>query len=496
MSDVHLQYINDAYIRVKADPGILMELSEHLTYKAANYKFHPKYKARLWDGNISMVNRITGVVYAGLAKRIKKFCDREGYSVTFDDELYYDNVSRAEVEEHIASLNIPEEYVSRDYQIDSVVECLRARRRTLLSPTSSGKSFMIYLLHAWYAKKYDIKSLIIVPTTGLVDQFEGDLRDYGFTGKIHKSTKGLSKENDIDADIVITTWQSLNNGKTKMHKEWYKQFGAIFGDEAHGAKAACFINIMTNATNAPYRFGTTGTLGDEMLTQVTVEGLFGPTYQSTTTRELIDDGHATDLKIKAIVLRYPEDVRKEFNKKVIDPKTGKARKRTYKEEIDFINEYKKRTTFIKNLALSLEGNKLIFFRMRDHGDELYKAFDEASNVFYIDGTVKNREEIRKAMEEELNAILIASLGTTSTGVSIKRLHHMIAAAPLKAKIKLLQSIGRMLRQHDSKDEAYMYDIVDDLSWGNSKNYALLHFEERAKVYDAEQFEWKIYNVKL
>ena len=492
MSDVHLEYLNDAYIKIKADPGIVMELSEHLTYKAANYKYNPKYRARLWDGNISLVNRLTGIVYAGLAKRIKKFCDKEGYSVTFDDQLYYDNVSKAEVEEHIKSLNVPEQFVSRDYQLDSVVECLRSRRRTLLSPTSSGKSYMIYLIHTWYKQK----SLIIVPTTGLVDQFASDLIDYGFKGSIHTSNKGLSKDHNIDADVVITTWQSLNNGKSLVPAGWYNQFGVVFGDEAHGAKAACLIKIITSMTDTPHRFGTTGTLGDDPLTQVTVEGLFGPIYKSTTTRELIDGGHASDLKIKAIVLRYPEDVRKEFNKKVIDTKTGKARKRTYMEEIDFINSYKKRTTFIKNLALSLKGNKLIFFRMREHGLDLYKAFDNSTNVFYIDGTVKDREAIRKAMEEEENAILIGSLGTTSTGVSIKRLLHMIAAAPVKAKIKLLQAIGRMLRQHADKDEAYMYDIVDDLSWGSSKNYALTHFEERAKVYDSEQFEWKIYNVKL
>jgi hypothetical protein len=54
----------------------------------------------------------------------------------------------------------------------------------------------------------------------------------------------------------------------------------------------------------------------------------------------------------------------------------------------------------------------------------------------------------------------------------------------------------MLRQHKDKDEAYLYDIVDNLSKGVKKNFALKHFEERVKIYDQEKFDYKIYKVKL
>jgi superfamily II DNA or RNA helicase len=148
--------------------------------------------------------------------------------------------------------------------------------------------------------------------------------------------------------------------------------------------------------------------------------------------------------------------------------------------------------------LSLKGNKLVFFRLTDHGKKLYGALSDSTNAFYIDGSIsgERREEIRKAIEEEENAILVASLGTTSTGVSINKLHHMIAASPSKSKIKVLQSIGRMLRQHDEKTHATLYDIVDDISYGAKSNFTLTHFQERAKIYDHEQFDYKIYNVRL
>ena len=497
MSDsIHLEYINDAYVKVRTDPSILMELSERLTFFKENYKFDPKYKARVWDGKIRLVNRLTGVVYAGLAHTIMQFCKDNGYEFSFDDELMYDNVSVNEVKEHMESLNLPDWLEIRDYQVDAIVKCLRSRRRTLLSPTSSGKSFIIYVINEWYRKKLGTKSLIIVPTIGLVKQMQSDFESYGYTGTFNTSIDGLDKTNDHEFDTTITTWQSLDNGKKKLPKQWYNQYQVVFGDEAHGAKATTLINILSSMEKTPYRFGATGTLDNSELNKATIYGLFGAPYRTTTTRELIDDGHAAELKIKCIVMRYPEEVRKEFHKGVTVKGSTKRKYKTYQEEIDFIVNYEPRNNFIKNLTLSLEGNKLVFFRLQDHGTLLYAQFNGMANVFYIDGTVKDRETIRRAIEDEENAILLASLGTTSTGVSINRLHHMIATHPSKAKIKLLQSIGRMLRQHKDKVEAIMYDLVDDISYGSKKNFTLSHFEERADIYDAEQFEYKIYNVRL
>lgn len=487
MSDVHLKHINSVTIKVEAEPSTVMELSDQFTFYAPNYKFHPKYRSRMWDGKIRLINSLSATCYAGLAKRIKKFCDSRGYSFSFDDELYYENVSEHELKQFIKTLNLPEKYEVRDYQFDSVLKCIRSNRRTLLSPTSSGKSLMIYILMRWYQQH---KGLIIVPTIGLVNQMASDFKSYGYEGEIHLSTDGLSKEKDIPADIVITTWQSLNNGKTKMHKTWYKQFGVVFGDEAHGAKATSMIQIMSCLEECRFRFGTTGTLDGDALNEATIEGLFGPTYKAVSTKELMDQGYVSKLKIKCIILKYPDETAQ-----MVKPMK-------YHEEVDFLINCEARNKFLKNLTLSLQGNKLLFFRMIDHGKELHRIINEATdhNVFHIDGSVNatEREEIRKAIEEEQNATLVASLGTTSTGVSINRLHHMIAASPSKSKIKVLQSIGRMLRLHEEKEHsgAILYDIVDDLSYKNHQNFTLKHFAERCKIYDAELFDYEIYTTRI
>jgi hypothetical protein len=189
MADVHLKHINSVYIKIEADPGLIHEISDGFTFFAPNYRFHPKYRSRMWDGKIRLINLMTGVVYAGLAKKIKKFCEARGYTVSFDNELTYENISLTELQEFIRSLNLPADKQERDYQVQSVLKCLRSNRRTLLSPTSSGKSLMIYMITQWYKKK----TLIIVPTTGLVEQMANDFISYGYDGVIHKSTEGLNK---------------------------------------------------------------------------------------------------------------------------------------------------------------------------------------------------------------------------------------------------------------------------------------------------------------
>lgn len=481
---VHLQYINAVHCKVVADPSIVMELSDHFTFFAENYRFNPKYKARIWDGKIRLLNRMTALIYAGLARHVKKFCDDRGYEFSYDTKLQYDNVSINEINDFANTLGLPADIVPRDYQILSVTKCIRSKRRTLLSPTSSGKSLMIYMIAQWYKKK----TLIIVPTISLVNQMANDFVNYGYKGAMQLSTDGLNKSNNISEDIVITTWQSLDNGKKKMPKDWYQQFEVVVGDEAHTCKATTLVKILSQLDKCTYRFGTTGTLDDTPLNKVTIEGLFGPQYQAVTTKDLMESGHVSNLKIKCIVLKYPKDLCADMKGK------------TYQQEIDFIVNNEERTKFVKNLTLSLKGNKLLFFRVISHGKAMADSIRDstADNIFYIDGSVSgtDREAIRHAVEDEENAILIASLGTTSTGVSINKLHHMIAASPSKSKIKVLQSIGRMLRLHDTKQQAILYDIVDDLSIKSHSNFTYKHFVDRTRIYDKEQFDYKIYTVEL
>ena len=155
------------------------------------------------------------------------------------------------------------------------------------------------------------------------------------------------------------------------------------------------------------------------------------------------------------------------------------------------------------MALDQKGNTLVLYNyVEKHGKPLYDLIkgkaDEDRKVFFVSGgtDTTDREAIRNIMERMQNAIIVASLGTFSTGINIRNLHNIIFASPSKSQIRVLQSIGRGLRKSDDGKDTNLYDITDDLSWKSRKNFALLHSEERLKIYDKEKFNYKTYKVDL
>jgi len=479
---ITLRKLNDVHIKVDCDDDIAYELSEYFTFSVPGAQFSPAYKNRVWDGKIRLFSKATRMIYGGLAYYIEKFAEERNYEVEKDGNDFLDyNFSLKEAEEFIARSFLS--LAPRDYQVEAFTHAVRKKRALLLSPTASGKSLIIYLLSKYYMDKGE-KILIIVPTTSLVHQMASDFVDYGCDKNlIHKVFAG--QEKFTEEPFTITTWQSIY----KQPKIWFQQYSCVIGDEAHLFKAKSLSSIMGKLLLCPYRFGFTGTLDGTQTHKLVLEGLFGPVKKVTTTADLIEQRHLSQFQIKAIVLTYEDDIKKQ--NKGLD----------YQSEIDFINTYNARNKFITNLTLSLNQNTLLLFKIIDHGKLLYDwlwAKSGDRKVFYVDGSVDGllREDIRKAVEVEKNAIIVASLGTFSTGVNIKNLHNIIFASPSKSRIKTLQSIGRGLRLSTNKEMATLYDLVDDISWKSKKNYTLLHFLERVKMYDDEKFDYKIYNVEL
>ena len=107
-----------------------------------------------------------------------------------------------------------------------------------------------------------------------------------------------------------------------------------------------------------------------------------------------------------------------------------------------------------------------------------------------------REYIRKIINKEEDAILIASYGTCSTGINIKNIHNIIFASPSKSVVRVLQSIGRGLRTSETKDSVKLYDISDNLSHLKYKNHTLRHLDERMNIYSNENFSFKLVKINI
>lgn len=478
MTTVTITKIDEAYIKLDCDLGTLQEISDAFTFKVPGAEFMPAYKSRYWDGKIRLVNTVTRTIYAGLYSHIRRFCEERDYEVVDGSDFSQRELSVVETKKFLDSLELPDTVKPRDYQLKAFIHAVRNRRCMLLSPTASGKSLIIYMLMRYY----NARTLIIVPTVSLVHQLAGDFKSYGYGDDVHKVFSG--QEKDTEAQVTITTWQSVY----KLKKEWFRQFDVVVGDEAHLFKAKSLNAIMTNLCDTEYRFGLTGTLDGTQTHKLVLEGLFGPVYKVTTTSELMEQKHVADLKIKCLVLNYSDEDRK------------LVKDMSYQDEMDFIVTNGARNRFIKNLAISLRGNTLILFQyVEKHGKVLYELLkDEDRRVFFVHGGVEgeDREQIRHIVEKESDSIIVASYGTFSTGINIPSISNLVFASPSKSRIRNLQSIGRGLRKSDGKEVATLYDIADDLSWKSKRNHTINHFMERVKIYNEENFDYKLYNVKL
>lgn len=154
-----------------------------------------------------------------------------------------------------------------------------------------------------------------------------------------------------------------------------------------------------------------------------------------------------------------------------------------------------------NVIINKSNTLLLFQYVEKHGKILHDLISKEAvdrKVFFISGAIdgEKREEIRKIIETETDAIVVASFGTSSTGINIRNLHNVVFASPSKSRVRNLQSIGRGLRTSDQKSKATLYDIADDLTWKSKKNHTIMHFVERIKIYSEEKFIYRSYTVDL
>jgi superfamily II DNA or RNA helicase len=482
--------VNEVYLKVECENHIAKEISEFFTFFVPGFQFVPAYRNKIWDGKIRLFDLRQNRIYIGLLPYIEQFCEERDY--TWSHNFVEDEFSLYHAKKFIEELNIHargEPIEVREHQIAAFVHAMQRRRAMLLSPTASGKSLIIYLIFQQLHKYQNLKGLVIVPTTSLVEQLYSDFADYNNDSVehlVHRIYQGKDKVSS--RPLTISTWQSLY----KLPKEYFEQFDYIIGDEAHLFKAQSLTTILTSCVNAKYRIGLTGTLDGTKTHKLVLEGLFGPVKKVTTTKELIDNNQLSNFEIKCLVLKHS------------DEECLYAKDKTYQEEIEYLISHETRNKFIKNLAVSLGKNTLVLFQMVDkHGRILYDMIGNTEKigdrkVFFVYGGTEttDRENIRKIMEIENDAIVVASFGTFSTGINIRNLHNIIFAMPTKSTIRTLQSIGRGLRQNEGKDMATLYDIADDLRYKKHMNYTLRHFVERTKIYNDEQFPFKIYKIGL
>ena len=480
---------NRTTCELHSDRVTLQEVQTAFSYFAKDYKFNPLYKRGLWDGRTYLF-KVSGCLFpTGLLSRFRDWCATRGVEVEeipgehgvthpFDVDFFLEHVAKST------------DFEIMQHQLGSVEEVLVNNRRLILSPTSSGKSLIQYLVARYINKKHGKRVLIIVPNKTLVVQMREDFGEYANDGWGKEDTVHIvyaEQEIWTNHDVVVSTYQTA----VKQPPEWFEGFGAVMIDEAHGATSKSVSTILGYSTHMLYHAGFTGTLNGTHMHEMEMRARFGDVTKLVTTRELMDMGIVAQLTIHALSIKHSgEEVKA-------------APKWRYPDEIAAITKIAARNDFLVGLATSSDKNVMILFHHTAHGKELQSLIEAkiagtGKKLFYVDGNVeiKDRVPVRAHMEANDGCILLASFGTSSVGLSIKNIHCLILGHPFKDRIRVLQTIGRGLRISPTKKEILVVDVGDDFSGTRkTKNATYDHFVSRLELYQEEGFDYTVVSIE-
>jgi len=362
----------------------------------------------------------------------------------------------------------------REYQEEVIKKALKIGRGTCVLGTGAGKTLTTAALIENYFQscpdKDTFKCIVLVPDLGLVSQTYKEFIDVGTTFKMTKWT-GKTKP-DLTANVII-----CNIGIVQSqfdNNDWMKYVDLLIVDECHKIKASNKVSKIVSKIKTHNKYGFTGTLPENNLDKWSIIGKLGPVIYEKTSYELRLEDYLANVNVKILNLEYNTPPRY---------LTDNA----YREELDFIYESHFRNTFLTKLCSKLENNTLILVNHISQGVNLSEYLTQCENkqIYFIRGEVEveTREDIKRIMEKDNNVICVAMSSIFSTGVNIKNLHNIIFAAGGKSFIRTVQSVGRGLRKHDSKNKLVIFDICDNLRYG------LRHCEKRKDIYEAEKIKY-------
>ena len=246
----------------------------------------------------------------------------------------------------------------------------------------------------------------------------------------------------------------------------------------HKFATATKIASLIKDLNCPNIIGMTGSLPENKFDVWNINRIFGNIIYHKRSEELRKDKRISKVRVVSLEMEYRNIPN--FTKATMDdPTVG------YEEEITWLQTKEFRNSTIAKIVTKLETNTLVLVGRIAHGEHLVDYLKEHSNkqVFFIQGSVEveAREEIKKLMESQAGIVCVAMSQIFSTGISIKNLHNVIFASIGKARIKIIQSIGRSLRLHATKEMATIFDIADVCI-----KYGQEHFFERKRLYESEK----------
>ena len=495
--DFTFEYLNKARVQIKSkSTDLLNELKLAFSYQKKVFgNYQTSYNID-GSGIYSCISPAFSIK-KGMTLEIIKYLKNNGYTYSIDEMVQEDIIPKCSWINENELIQPHADFKYRDYQERAIRQVKKFGRGVLSSPTSSGKSLILYGICS-NIKEFGERTLIIVPRIQLVSQFFKEwTSEYGFKGIAMYSTKNPVL--DPNAKVVITNYQFLVS-KSKDKKDKHKRkdldlinnghFKAVIVDECHtiGESGSWLCNFLSKL-NCQYAIGCTGTVPDEKSKRWNVIGTLGPVIFTEHIHTLQERNQIAKIKIKCIQFDHNIQAHSELPWKksgsiLLDKKTGDVLDSTamYRAEYQYIETHNFCNNYILDYAEQLEGNTVILVDHIVHAEYLFNNCKE-ENKFLITGATKldDRTELSKVVDSKdgKKYVIVAVASCFGTGVSIKNLNNLILCSHGKALTKIIQNLGRVLRKVKPDGEEEFGNLYD---FSHNQMFAKKHFKSRCILY--------------
>lgn len=465
------------------------EIREHFSVKNESAAFMRRYGRFIPQRTYAITP--TGRFEPGLFVEIKKFLTTNQHTgdMSVHDDFIKEIMPAKDRWLKKSDFNYDEAKLAlslRDYQKEIVDKALKLGRGTIVLATAGGKTLTAAsLLTKIYQSIPKFKCLYIVPDLSLAEQTSKDFSSYGVPFCTVKWTgSNPIEDKHSNCNVIVANLGILQSKNSDI--KWIEDIDILIIDEVHKLRKGNEVNKLLKKIKTPVRFGFTGTMPENLLDQWNIIGKIGPVIYEKSSYQLRLENFVSNASAIVCNLYYKE--KPEY------PETNFNATDKYRVETEFLIKNKFRNEFISKVISKINKNILILIDYIEHGQILYKTLTnnlKDKDVYFIRGEVdiEEREKIRNLMEISDNMVVVAISKIFSTGINIKNLHYIVFAGGGKAKIKILQSIGRGLRLHKDKDKLIIIDIADSLLYGEQ------HFLKRKALYEKENISFQIKEIK-
>lgn len=487
MSDIKVTYFKDNMCILDHTHTYFDVIRNEFSYDnpAARFSRNSQLPSRLHS-----ISR-KGYCYVGMLWRIKKFLKAQNMGISLDISPRVKEIMIKPIKAEVA-LVPNKKYVIRDYQLESVKNGMKIGGGICLVGTGGGKSLIIATMLQTIFKNVNpnFKALLVVPNLSLVNQMYNDFKNYECEFSYSKWSGKNNLNSDVNVIIVNTGYLQSSSTRYEEFKEVFMQQEYLFYDEVHlfGNEPEPKATKLLKQCNFKNVFGFTGSLSENTYQTDNVYGYFGPNFYIKSSKSLRDEKYISNIDVNIVTLNHVydhENLYKKDDKELTEIDL-------YNIEIDYITLSKFRNSAIKRICKGLNGNTLILVDRIIQGEILLRTLGEleGKRVFFIHGgmPVDERQSIQDEMEKSNDIICIAISKIFSTGISINNIKYGIFYYIGKAWNKTIQSIGRGLRLHESKEKFILFDICDNLVFSSK------HKESRKNIYEHQKIPYKEFSI--